>query len=197
MRRVLYVAHPIRPTPAEVYALVDQMMAGAATPHMDDARSRAMRLAMARATQANIGGAHRWLTWLRRSFPETTFIAPYLASIAAGDDDQDPEQREAGMVDCCAVVERCDGIVMTGGRIGSGGARELDHGVAVAATDPGSISYRMPNFEFQVYDLTPWCGIEGPPLTVGSLPFGIEDIIDRLRYLGALPGVPAGWRSTR
>jgi hypothetical protein len=101
------------------------------------------------ALKANLRSAGQWLTWLRRSFPETTFIAPYLASIAAGDDDSDPAQREAGLVDCCAVIERCDGIVMAGGRIGTGGARERDHGVMYA--ERGSYARVRP---WPVYDLT-------------------------------------------
>lgn len=51
--------------------------------------------------------------------------------------------REAGLVDDCAVVERCDGIVLVGGRISSGMRREMEHGVA----------NHLPDY-FRIYDLT-------------------------------------------
>lgn len=72
----------------------------------------------------NVANAHTWLRWLRLSFPETTFIAPWLASIASGDDDFDPAQREAAMVDAEAVVSRCTGLVHVGGRVSTGMRRE-------------------------------------------------------------------------
>lgn len=74
--------------------------------------------------RANLERAMRWLSWLRRSFPETTFIAPWIAAIYSGENDSDPAQREAGLVDDCAVVERLDGMVLCGGRISSGMGRE-------------------------------------------------------------------------
>ena len=72
----------------------------------------------------NIKRAMRWLVWLRRSFPDTTFIAPWISDIMSGQDDSDPKQREAGLVDCCATVKLCAGIVLVGGRISSGMLRE-------------------------------------------------------------------------
>ncbi len=75
----------------------------------------------------NIKRALQWLAWLRRSFPAVTFIAPWIAGLMSGDDDSDPAQREAGLVDCCAAVERCNGAVFVGGRISSGMARERRH----------------------------------------------------------------------
>lgn len=75
----------------------------------------------------NIKRALRWLSWLRRSFPAVTFIAPWIAGLMSGEDDSDPTQREAGLVDCCAAVERCDGIVAVGGRVSSGMIRERRH----------------------------------------------------------------------
>lgn len=112
------------------------------------------------ATRTNVDRAMKWLTWLRRSFPETTFIAPWIASVLAGDDDRDPAQREAGIVDAEAVLERCDGIVLCGPRISSGMRREMEHGImnadAVQRYGCGCQSGR-----FDVYDLTP-IGITEP-----------------------------------
>jgi hypothetical protein len=107
-RLVLYVAHPLAPT--------SECMA----PFTADDRAGAREAAL----QANLARAMRWLSWLRRSFPEVTFIAPWIAAVLSGEDDSDSAQREAGLVDADAVVPRCDGIVLCGGRISSGMMRE-------------------------------------------------------------------------
>lgn len=142
-RRLLYMAHPVSPTPDEIAAPAIQFAAKTriTTPHSRD--ERAMHL----ATSANINSAMRWLAWLRKSFPETTFIAPWIAGVLSVGGDGSPEEREAGMVDCCAVVERCDGIVLVGGRISSGMRREMEHGQRRPMTRED------PNY-FEVYDLT-------------------------------------------
>lgn len=142
-RQVLYVAHPVAPTQGE---LVDAIRF---TPE-DASDEERVRIAT-QPVRDNIKSAMRWLAWLRKSFPETTFIAPWIAGIMSGEDNSVPAQREAGLVDCCAVVERCDGIVLCGGRISSGMRREMEH---------GRMRYRIwidpvddrPGFE--VYDLT-------------------------------------------
>lgn len=72
----------------------------------------------------NIKRALRWLSWLRRTFPKVTFIAPWIAAVMSGENDDDPAQREAGLVDAVAVVDACDGVVLVGGRISSGMERE-------------------------------------------------------------------------
>lgn len=74
----------------------------------------------------NIKRALRWLAWLRKSFPDATFVAPWIAGVLSGEDDADPAQREAGLVDCCATVAHLDGVVLVGGRISSGMERERD-----------------------------------------------------------------------
>lgn len=76
------------------------------------------------APSINIKRALRWLSWLRSSFPRTTFIAPWIASVMSVGGDGTVAEREAGLVDDCAVVERCDGVVLVGGRISSGMMRE-------------------------------------------------------------------------
>lgn len=75
---------------------------------------------------ANAQRALRWLRWIRREQPETCIIAPWLASLLAGDDDNDPKQRERGLRDAELVLGLCDGIILVGGRISSGMQRELD-----------------------------------------------------------------------
>lgn len=112
-RQVLYVAAPVRPTEEEIAALLISCPRGMSVFQF--------------AIRANLDRAMRWLDWLRRRFPEVTFIAPWIASILAGADDSDPAQREAGMADNFAVIERCDGIVLCGGRISEGMRREMEH----------------------------------------------------------------------
>lgn len=139
-RRVLYVAAPLRPTEEEIAAVVASLAVAGQT-SVDHVLT---------AMQRNIDRAMAWLAWLRRSFPETTFIAPWIVDILSGADDSDPAQREAGMQGNFAVIERCDGIVLCGPRISNGMRREMEHGVAEAADRPCDI----PPYGFSVYDLT-------------------------------------------
>jgi len=129
-RAVLYVAHCLRPSEEDIAAHrrnVDE------SPEAD-------------ALDANIHRAMRWLAWLRRSFPETTFIAPWIANILAYGDDAYIAAFERGGADACAVIERCDGIVLCGGRISDGMRKEMEHG-AQSARGPG-------REVFAVYDMT-------------------------------------------
>jgi len=112
-RRVLYFAAPLRPTGDEIAA---EVTGGHPTPR-------------AEATSVNLRKAQRAFMRLRHAFPETTLIAPWISSVLSGEDDRDPAQREAGLVDACAVVERCDGIVLWGARLSDGMCREMEHGV--------------------------------------------------------------------
>jgi hypothetical protein len=138
---VLYVAAPLRPTEEEIAAQSEysvERSRGEYERDMLTTRSRAERAQL--ATHANLERAMRWLSWLRRSFPEVTFIAPWIAAVLAGAADADEAQRESGLVDDCAVVERCDGIVLVGARVSGGMRREMEHG--------------MRRDGFKMYDLT-------------------------------------------
>ncbi|MDQ3295109.1 MAG: hypothetical protein M3619_00805 [Myxococcota bacterium] len=73
----------------------------------------------------NIRSAQTWLGFLMQKEPSVCFVAPWLACVAAGADDNDPDARERGLLDAYAIVPRCDGIVLCGERISSGMAREL------------------------------------------------------------------------
>lgn len=154
-RQVLYVAHPLRPTSEESFRFAAHALTSPTRP--DEL-----------ATKENLQRALRWLAWLRRSFPETTFIAPWIASVMSGDDDSDPAQREAGLVDDCATIERCDGIVLCGGRISSGMRREMEHGIAADAARWAQLPSTLLDFaqqfghRFQVYDLTRSMGANPP-----------------------------------
>lgn len=142
-RQVLYVCHPLRPTEEEIEA---HRHAGWMGPLTADEMCKL-------ALRANLDRAILWLAWLRRSFPETTFIAPWIVEILSGADDSDPAQREAGMQGNFAVIERCDGIVLCGGRISEGMRREMEHGLARGLDD--SCEPHLQTFE--VYDLTWLC----------------------------------------
>jgi hypothetical protein len=134
------VAHPVAPSEEEIAAATSRLVASAERWSYQPDVGRAPK----RATRNNVRAAGRWLRWLRREFPETTFIAPWMVSILTGDDDSDPAQREAGLADCCATVERCDGIVLCGPRISSGMRREMEHG------EVAPHHYKI----FDTYDLT-------------------------------------------
>lgn len=116
--QVWYVACPLRPSEEEIRA---QEEGDPIVGSMD--REHAVRT----ATRSNCFRAMRWLRWLGHAFPTITFIAPWVAAVLAGEDDADEAQREHGLRDDCRVVERCDGIVVCGGRVSSGMQREATH----------------------------------------------------------------------
>lgn len=151
MRRVLYMAHPVAPTEAEILDRLPSEADEMGIERWEASYGGDVKRATAGALRVNLERAMQWLSWLRKSFPETTFIAPWIADISIGADDSDPAQRERGLVDCCAVVERCDGIVLVGPRISTGMARERDHGLAHGYDDS---SPEDPVQTFGVYDLT-------------------------------------------
>lgn len=126
-RLVLYMCHPVAPTTEEIQATN--------RPHSD-------HCAHEPATMANVKRAMRWLAWLRRTYPDVTFIAPWIAGILSGQQDWNPEHREKGLVDACAAIALCDGVTLVGGRLSSGIHREVVHGVTesrrVIEYGPGS-----------------------------------------------------------
>jgi hypothetical protein len=155
-RRVLYVAHCLRPTEDEIAAIPRWEPDWDSVRREPQQRERRSGERAYLALKANLDRALRWLAWLRKSFPETTFIAPWIASVLAGADDADPAQREAGLVDACAVVERCDGIVLCGPRISSGMRRKMEHGERMNL----SFQRHPVAAKFQVYSL----GMDHPTL---------------------------------
>ena len=72
----------------------------------------------------NIARAKRWLHWLSRQAPQAAVIAPWIANIEAGEDDNDPIQRTRGLAKAALVASRCDAIILCGGRVSSGMAIE-------------------------------------------------------------------------
>lgn len=149
-RRVLYMAHPVSPTSEELVELPLEI--GMTREEIAEVSSSPVRM--------NIQRAIRCLAWLRASFPETTFIAPWIASIQSQNGDDSPVLRESGLVDDCAVVERCDGIVLMGSRISSGMRREMEHGMKCNVFASGAYS-------FNVYDLTGPLDVQFVPVVTG------------------------------
>lgn len=114
-----YVAHPVHPTDEEVERVRSLALGGV---YMSD---RALRYEV---ILNNINNAKQWLAWLIREYPSVTFIAPWIATLdGGGDDDLDPEQRERGLRDCCRAIRRCDGVVLVGGRVSDGMRREAEN----------------------------------------------------------------------
>jgi hypothetical protein len=98
-RMVLYVSHPLAVTDAEIRAI--------GVPS-DGATEYTLR---EHAVCDNLARAQRWLTWFRVAFQDTTFIAAF----------------ELDGMDACAVVERCDGIILCGARVSDGMRQEMEH----------------------------------------------------------------------
>lgn len=146
MRAVLYVAHCLRPTEAEIMANMPTEAANVGLAEWTERYPGDVKRHTEAALRRNLDCAMAWLSWLRCSFLETTFIAPWIAALLSGADDTDRAQREAGIADACAVIERCDGIVLCGPRLSDGMRREMEHG-ARAARGPG-------REVFAVYDMT-------------------------------------------
>lgn len=109
-RRVLYVAHCLRPTEEEI----EEARGGQFAKHEPKA------FYAAAAIIRNARRALDWRNWLRATFDDVTFIAPWIGDVLAGDDDSDPAQRERGMRDNCALITKLDGIVLCGPRISPG-----------------------------------------------------------------------------
>ncbi len=87
----------------------------------------------------NMNRARQWLRYLIDTQPEIAFCAPWLPYLDVLDEDN-PAHRERGMRDDLAIAERCDGIVLCGGRISSGMRRELD---AIAALNGFAVDLTM------------------------------------------------------
>lgn len=167
-RQVLYVAAPLRPTEAEIEAIQSFTVSPGSGEYEVDAKIwKPHETRVREALRANLDRAMRWLAWLRRSFPETTFIAPWIADVLSGAAVENAELLEARFANDCAVIERCDGIVLCGGRISEGMQREMDHGVQRPMTQ------ELPNY-FEAYDLTS-LGSDPPAFSWGG---GVRPFVD-------------------
>lgn len=141
-RRVIYVAHCLRPNEDDLADLHPLRY----YPEPDGRE----KIALCR----NVKRAKVWRDWLRSTFAEVTFVAPWIGDVAMGDDDSDPAQRERGMRDNCALITKLDGVVLCGPRISAGMAAERD--AWIRAADLVGI------YDVGIYDLTS-LGATPPP----------------------------------
>lgn len=153
---VYYVAHPVAPPCAcppatHVAPFVECMAAiseGVPSP-LDRMQVECNRLR-----------ALRWIRW-RTERCDVALCAPWIPYVETLPDGG--EWRERGLRDDCAMVARCDGIILVGGRISSGMARERDAAIVSHPVMAGALP-----MDALVVDLTP-LGPE-PPKERGALP---------------------------
>ena len=145
MRKLLYVVYPVAPTEQQVKESAGGVLQW--DPTVPGGLLAASREASTKALSANILSALGSLGWLRKSFPETSFIAPWLANLLG----EAPVSRLAGFVDACATVERCDGIVFVGPQVSDEMLKIANHGATwrVFQDEDGGHGAL-----FDIYDLT-------------------------------------------
>ena len=100
MTQLWYVAHPVAPPCACGLSHVE-FQAVACNCHM----------------------TRLWLKWLWRACPSVTLVCPWLPIVEVVGDDGEGN-RERGLRDCEAIARSCHGIILVGGRVSSGMARE-------------------------------------------------------------------------
>lgn len=82
----------------------------------------------------NLARARLWLKWVvENSLEPIAVIAPWISDVEIWDDDK-PMDREAGLARCRAVIERCDEVILVGGRVSSGMDMERRHAMKHAIT---------------------------------------------------------------
>lgn len=74
----------------------------------------------------NLSRVRDWLRFLLDEYPDTAFTIPWLAYVEVLDESLDAH-RIRGIRDDLAMLERCDGLVLVGGRISPGMELELTH----------------------------------------------------------------------
>lgn len=128
-----YVAHPVHPTDEEVAAYrarEDEVISYhrsrlGPSPGLVVERRMSVDEIKRDIIKSNIGNSKLWLGWLARRFPSVTFIAPWIAALdGGGDDDLVPEQRSRGLRDCCRTIRACCGLIQVGGRVSEGMQKE-------------------------------------------------------------------------
>jgi hypothetical protein len=76
---------------------------------------------------ANLARAKRWLAWLMGETPGVAYIAPWITACElVGEVAAEHEAHELGLLRAEAIVAKCDALVLVGGRVSAGMARERD-----------------------------------------------------------------------
>lgn len=78
---------------------------------------------------ANLARMKRWFAFLVENEPAVAFSVPWLTYVEVLEESI-PGNRARGLRDDVAMVRKCDGIVLCGGRISSGMQLELDAAIA-------------------------------------------------------------------
>ena len=71
----------------------------------------------------NLASAKRWVRWVETAYPDFAVVASWIVECEIWDD-SDPEHRAAGLARDLAVIERCESLVLVGGRVSEGMAAE-------------------------------------------------------------------------
>ena len=79
------------------------------------------------AIAENLARSKRWLAYLFHEYREIVVVAPWLLDLDVLPlDDSKPEERERGLRRNMVSLQRCDGIILCGGRLSYGMARERE-----------------------------------------------------------------------
>lgn len=115
-KRVVYLAAPVSPTAAEIGAESERLY--------PDVSGEARIVATTEiAIKSNLARARRWLRWLVEN-TDWSIVCSWMPYVETLDE---AKWRARGLEDDKAALERCDAIVMVGGRVSSGMAIERDH----------------------------------------------------------------------
>lgn len=87
----------------------------------------------------NLRRAKDALARFQSAHRDRAFIAPWIAWVEMGDDDDNPVARELGMQRDLAVIAKCDELWVVGTRVTAGMRREIEHAQAcgVVVVCPG------------------------------------------------------------
>lgn len=73
----------------------------------------------------NLIAAQQWLKWLIKVRPEFAWNVPWIPYCQVLDD-ENPADRQRGIRDDLEILSRCDAIVLVGGNITQGMAKEVE-----------------------------------------------------------------------
>lgn len=74
----------------------------------------------------NVRNARRWLAWLQENDRTRVYMAPWISEVEAFIKGHIKTTYDQALADDEEIVSRCDGIILVGGRVTLGMARELD-----------------------------------------------------------------------
>jgi hypothetical protein len=78
--------------------------------------------------ETNLARAQRWVRWIYDHYPGIAVLCMWIIDCKVLDD-SNPDHRAVGLEHDFAILERCDEIWAVGGRVSSGMAMEIAHGL--------------------------------------------------------------------